>query len=315
MSLEERKPNARDMIRGMPFEIFDREIRETSYMLFNGVPNPPRWDALFSLEKLDALLAGHALPSHYVDLVIDGVPHLVERLQQRSPYTSAATIREALETGATMRVRDLQLFDPNLQAFCADARREFNAECQVNCYLTPAHAAGFNPHFDTTDIFILQCVGEKEWSIHGSYTNQRRLPLRDTPWEPLVYRPEGHPHSITLMSGDSLYLPRGVMHSARCRSMESMHLTVSLAPLTMADVMSGLVRSMSVEDERLRRRLRSDADASELVRDISELFAGLGAQSHVAKLLQQHRDMTEMSDTDMNANTQVVASALQQRRQ
>ena len=57
-----------------------------------------------------------------------------------------------------------------------------------------------------------------------------------------------------MRSGDVLYIPRGVMHSAQCTDEESMHLTVSLSPMTMLDVLEKELRRLAAEDVALRRR-------------------------------------------------------------
>jgi lysine-specific demethylase/histidyl-hydroxylase NO66 len=62
---------------------------------------------------------------------------------------------------------------------------------QINAYLTPPAQAGFPPHFDNTDLFILQVAGSKEWCVHSDYTNRVALPDPDTPWDPDRFRPTG----------------------------------------------------------------------------------------------------------------------------
>jgi hypothetical protein len=53
-------------------------------------------------------------------------------------------------------------------------------------------------------------------------------------WDPERFKPLSVPDPITLSAGDVLYMPRGVMHQAFCIERESMHLTISLMPLTVA---------------------------------------------------------------------------------
>ena len=44
--------------------------------------------------------------------------------------------------------------------------------------------------------------------------------------------------SFTLAEGDSLYIPRGILHEARTGTGSSLHLTLSVHPVTWRDVVS-----------------------------------------------------------------------------
>jgi ribosomal protein L16 Arg81 hydroxylase len=123
----------------------------------------------------------------------------------------------------------------------AEIRRLFASGSQINLYLTPPHKPGFAPHFDITDVFIVQCLGAK--SGGSSMTTASRRSAADGHERILIGSPSSMPDPITLSAGDVL-LPRGVMHEAFCTDRESMHLTISLMPLTVADLIAqGFSRS------------------------------------------------------------------------
>ena len=96
----------------------------------------------------------------------------------------------------------------------------------------------------------------EEWVIHKDYVDQTSLPTADTPWELERYKPLGPGQNMVLRLGDVLYLPRGVMHAARCTDQHSLHLTISLESLTYADVLLSEVRRLAHDVPDLRTGFR-----------------------------------------------------------
>jgi ribosomal protein L16 Arg81 hydroxylase len=60
---------------------------------------------------------------------------------------------------------------------------------------------------------------------------------------------------MALRLGDVLYLPRGVMHAARCTDEHSLHLTISLQSLTYTDILLSEVRRLAHDIPALRSRI------------------------------------------------------------
>jgi ribosomal protein L16 Arg81 hydroxylase len=212
-----------------------------------------------------------------------------------------------------VRVRDLDRFDARMNQFAGDVRRLFAAEAQVNVYLTPPARAGFPPHFDITDVFIVQCVGSKQWEIFHDYSNKTELPLTRTRWDHDKFRPSAPPEAMTLHAGDVLYLPRGVMHQAFCTERESVHLTVSVVPLTFGDFIGKMLEQAADGDIELRRRLpwpdeHEPSDYEALVALVRERIDRLAAQIDVGALLRAERRSFQEKPIAGPANT--LASAM-----
>lgn len=235
---------------------FDDETRERCPGVFPGALSGDEVEGLFSLARLERALAGPGTPVAQADLYTGQHLLRLSDIHRRSGRSPAAVAAEHLATGATLRFRDIDRFDPALGAFAAAIAEIFAAKVQINVYLTPPAHAGFPPHFDNTDVFVLQVAGAKVWHLHRNYTNRVPLPDPDMPWDPDAYKPTGEPETHLLRAGDVLYLPRGEMHSARCTEAESLHLTVSLVPLTIADLLTRELRRLALEEEGLRRRAR-----------------------------------------------------------
>ena len=253
---------SRNLIGNMDIRRFDTDIRERRFARFAGVMGADALDRLCSLSTIESLLAREAIPLPQIDIFDHGHLRRLADMQRKSGRTGLAVVADAFRAGATIRVRDLDRFDPRLTDFADEIRRYFAAHSQINVYLTPPGTSGFPPHFDITDVFIVQCLGTKQWQVFGDYTNRIELPPPETNWEPDRFVPSGPADDVTLDTGDVLYLPRGVMHRAFCTDRESMHLTISLTPLTVADLLAQAVRTMAAVDVDLRRRVAWSVDGS-----------------------------------------------------
>ena len=234
---------------------FDEEVREQRALRAEATIESADLSRLFNLDRLESLLASEAIPSDHVDLYQDG--HLIRLtdVHKKSGRTALQIVAERFRDGATIRLRDVDAFDDGMKQFASAVHRLFASVSQVNVYLTPPGTTGFPPHFDITDVFVVQVLGAKEWRVFDDYSHRVELPAMDTNWEPDRFRPTAEPAAMTLSRGDVLYLPRGVMHQASCTDRASMHLTVSLTPLTYADLIDRELRRVAAVEIALRRRV------------------------------------------------------------
>jgi hypothetical protein len=82
---------------------------------------------------------------------------------------------------------------------------------------------------------VLQVVGEKSWRLFPGQPVPR--PTRRTPW-PGNLAPEGEPATLTLKPGETLYVPRGVLHDAAAQEGgASLHITIGLMDPSFASVL------------------------------------------------------------------------------
>jgi hypothetical protein len=250
------------LLGGMTPAAFDAEVRERCARHFPTALADGQAEALFDLARLEAVLGGEPAPLAQVDLFQDGHLIRLEDVQRKSGRSGLAVVVERFAQGATVRVRDIDALDAGLGAFAAAARHRLAAPAQVNMYLTPSRQDGFPPHFDITDGFVVQCLGTKQWRVHADYTQRMELPHPDTDWDPARFRPLGEPRSLVLGAGDVLYLPRGVMHEARCTDRASLHLTVSIEPLNWADLARRALARAAHSDVAWRRRVPWSANGA-----------------------------------------------------
>ncbi|WP_380161504.1 cupin domain-containing protein [Kineococcus sp. R86509] len=218
---------------------------------------------LLAPADVDELLGPRALRTPFFSLVKNGAPlprasytrRAVAGNQQLSDLPDSERIAAAHADGATIVLQALHRTWPALQSFCSQLAEDLGHQCQVNVYVTPPGAQGFNPHHDTHDVVVLQVDGRKHWTIHPPAVE---LPLKSQPSTRLGPDPVGGRPAVidtVLEPGDALYLPRGWLHSARTTEDRSIHLTIGVLATTWADVLTDAVTSAGAGDVALRRAL------------------------------------------------------------
>ena len=103
---------------------------------------------------------------------------------------------------------------------------------RIFSYYTPKRSAGFAPHWDDIDAFIIQCEGRKKWDIYAPAENEQWPPMSSGNFTDaqLAELTERRVWSGWLEQGDMLYLPRGYIHSAKTsKKRHSLHVTISVA--------------------------------------------------------------------------------------
>lgn len=248
-------------------QFFDTKIRERRAQAFSGALDPEAARDLMCLSAFEKLLDGPDAPLERTDIFHGGHILRLMDIHHRSNRRVSDVSAEYIAKGATLRVRDIDRSSPMLAAFTRTVSRVYAAKSQINLYLTPPATAGFPPHFDNTDVFILQVAGSKKWSLYHEYSNRVPLPDPDVAWEPERFQPLGEAETHIVKVGDVLYLPRGAMHSAVCTDEESLHLTISLKPLTVAELLQRELHRLSQIEPGLRERAVWSVDGGEAEED------------------------------------------------
>lgn len=122
-------------------------------------------------------------------------------------------------------------FTPLIQ-FVQGLEQYFKFPLQTNIYLTPSSAKGFNAHFDTHDVFLLQVYGSKIWKIYDAPVYLPKKSFDKKKWVPTKPVIE-----VELKAGDTLYMPRGFVHEGLTTNSASMHITLGLLTYTWLDVL------------------------------------------------------------------------------
>jgi len=173
--------------------------------------------------------------------------------EQRIPfYPDLSEVHKAFCQGQTVIITAMQHRWGPVAALCRRLEEYFNCPVHTNLYLTPKGAQGFDAHFDTHEVFVLQIEGTKHWRFYGP---AHELPLADER-APVVRERLGAPtQEVFLQPGDLLYMPRGHVHEAFTSDSLSLHLTVGVKLFRWADLLHQAVDALAARDVRLRRSL------------------------------------------------------------
>jgi hypothetical protein len=215
----------------------------------------------------DALALGAGAPGHFAMIKYDEAKLPAARLtgERNAPPGQPAgkparfaqldprNVLAAFADGYTLTIEDAGAFRPALAQFCNRIEAQLGFFAQANAYFTPAHARGFDVHYDTHDTLIAQLEGTKDWTIYDPVVE---LPLALQPFAKQRHEGRlGNPRTVRLAPGDSLYLPRGFPHHAASAERRSLHLTFALSPTRVVDLLDALVRLAAFGDVELRRGL------------------------------------------------------------
>lgn len=192
-----------------------------------------KFHTLFSWSDLNHLLNYHKLKEPDLRFSKEGksLP------ETRNPQDWSDRLRQ----GATLIVNGVHHRVPSIAKLAAQLRDDIGYETHVNLYCSPADQQGFDCHYDTHDVLILQIEGEKKWFV---YRETVLYPTSDMP-SCKQNQPTDSPYlECVLKAGDLLYIPRGHWHYAIACEQPSLHLTVGIEPQTGLDWLNWLMRDL-----------------------------------------------------------------------
>lgn len=149
-------------------------------------------------------------------------------------------IFDLFRAGSSFVIQAGQRYFENLSATCFNISTHFRSPVQANIYITPNGSRGFNPHWDTHDVFVLQISGTKTWHLYGM---EMDLPVKGQSLAVNKFHKKPV-QTIQLHPGDMLYLPRGYVHDAVADDGISSHITIGALAYTwkrlFIEMMTGL---------------------------------------------------------------------------
>ena len=161
-------------------------------------------------------------------------------------------IRAELGNGYTMICNNIEKYLRAMSTLTHGVEVELNFPTHVNAYVTPPGSTGFLPHYDHHDVLVLQVQGAKTWYFYGDDPVPPHLMQQMYEVDPAGL-PE--PTSLHLAAGDTLYLPRGRVHSAAATSEVSVHLTVGIHVPTVLTLLTHALHMLSLRDDVVHTRL------------------------------------------------------------
>jgi ribosomal protein L16 Arg81 hydroxylase len=154
-------------------------------------------------------------------------------------------------SGATISAPFFHLAWKPLADLAARIEGEFDHPVHTNLYLTPGGCAGFTPHYDTHEVFVLQIAGHKHWKVDAP---PAPLPHHTQPHSAQAQQPTPRVMEVELGPGDMLYLPRGFVHSTATSKESSLHITLGITVFTWVELLAEWFQSSKIYP-RYRRAL------------------------------------------------------------
>jgi ribosomal protein L16 Arg81 hydroxylase len=219
--------------------------------------SPGRFSALFPWSALNQLLETHRFVPPRLRLSHDGKSVPSESFMKNG-HLRASELTTLLRSGATLIIDAVDEVHAPLKALCQRRSRALQARINVNMSAGWRTSHGFDVHWDSHDVFILQVSGRKIWKLWDAtekYPIKNSVELGRTP-------PTTTPvWDSTLQDGEMLYMPRGTWHVAIPVDEPTLHLTIGIYPPTGVDVIRWISEGLQ-SDERLRMTLPMSDDAA-----------------------------------------------------
>ncbi len=210
------------------------------------------YSGLVTWSDLDTVLGCHGATHPEVRLTRGDEDIPKDSYTNRAGRIDARRVSRHFDDGATIIFNQLQRRIPTLGQLCALIGWTFGSRVQTNIYLTPPDAQGFQVHWDTHDVFVLQVSGRKRWTIYDAKVT---LPLKGQAFDSGRDAPGAATEEFDLEAGSAVYIPRGVFHSARSTDDTSLHITLGLTAFTWAAFLLESVAATALEEQSLRHSL------------------------------------------------------------
>jgi len=217
--------------------------------------------SLLSFRDLDSLLASHhrrlpglRLVKAKTDIAIQRYsPEYVQVGENVYGTVDIDRVFAEHRAGATIILEGVHRTWCPLTQFCRELEGTLSHPVQANLYLTPKAAQGFEVHYDTHDVFIIQVAGHKKWRI---FPPRVQLPLRSQPYAGDHDASARPLQALELTQGDLLYIPRGYTHEAMTQSRDlSVHITVGVIAYTWCDLFQEAIKQICYSDPVFRESL------------------------------------------------------------
>ncbi|PHM36574.1 JmjC domain-containing protein [Xenorhabdus innexi] len=304
-----------DIIGPIGHQVFFDEFFEKKPLLQRA---GSRLTDMFSLADFDRyLIAGEGMLQDLVRITHDGNAVFVPSYLGQAT-TQRAFILEQFTAGATLKLEDLNFRHGKISKLCKKLEEVFGGYVFAKPFLTGVNFSGLEVHFDTTEVFVIQLEGRKEWSVWNKIIENPTHPLQQN----LKDVDLGSPViKAVLEPGDLLYIPAGAPHSAKCLNDYSLHMSIGLEPTKMFEVIEGYLRLMAEQVAELRQNIypftnlaESDKNGKLLIERISKTrFRDMLADFEIAYNATKHEVCDSRLATIASSHTINESTKLQVR--
>ncbi len=217
---------------------------KTPYVQANGASQFA--EACVGLEDVDGLIASLPLPSEgWMSLIEGAARQPGPEFKGADGLFDLAAIHRAYRAGASLVLTRMHKRHQSIGRFCRQLEAEFvqaglplRERIGANLYLTPPNAQALDPHLDFHHVLVIQLEGSKHWGVWPIHEAVNDAHHSGGLGDVALGQPS---HSPTLNPGDVLYIPRGCPHEARTGEGYSLHLTLSITPITWLDLVEAAI--------------------------------------------------------------------------
>ena len=251
---------------------------------------------LIDMSAVETLLSTQPLYFPGVQLTQSGETIDVNSYADEQNVIMSLRLLERHRQGATIVLSQAQKLFAPLGDLCREVIRALRMNCQANVYLSPPAKQGFNAHYDTHDVFILQVSGAKTFNFYPSPVN---LPCPDEKFDAGKLQSVPMDESIRLTAGDTLYIPRGIVHDAVADDADSsIHVTLGIYPVLMRDVLLQVVTKQASLDSRLRQSVNPFTASQDIQKQLQTALQVLLEQTgeSAGNMALLREVMTELQD-------------------
>ena len=245
------------------------------------------FSAMFGLADIDQLVTSVRIPATNLNLAMGDAPLPMEAYCAGGAYVDKAKVLELHEQGATIILRSVEQWSGQLQRLRIEAEEFFGCECQINAYLTPPGQKSTPPHWDTHDLVVMQIAGRKTWRL---YQGQKSLPLGEERFQIERDAVSATHDDVLLEAGDTLYLPRGVIHEPVAESY-SVHLSIGVNVIRWHDVLELALRLVAEQEGNALRTSIGPAGTSQAF-PFEDALSQLAAPMTIARAVSLLRQET-----------------------
>jgi len=153
--------------------------------------------------------------------------------------------------GTTVIINGLDNYSNSLYYWTKFLEGIFEARVQTNFYGTPENSQGFNAHTDDHDVIITQLKGAKHWTFYDFKSENQKVLGKSLPIEDVFVT-----ENILLSESDCLYIPRGLLHSARTKNQVSWHLTTGINGYYWSDLLKDSIERAIFENNELQQLVK-----------------------------------------------------------
>lgn len=253
--------------------LLGRSCSQTDTAIFKDAS--PEW--IPQISWVEQLLSIGGLPAASLRVVREGVTLDRSGYQARTRLNGTAVdglidrngVREQLNSGNTLVLDDVGLWDPQISAICNASFVHVWQYANASYFITPGNQHGLPFHADSELTVVFQIAGTKRWDvIERKASTQGSL--------------EGHPitqdpyRQFDLKPGDVLVVPSLFPH--RTQSLgdsPSVHLTLGLRPFRLSDLVPHMFAQSGARLDSPSGALVSPSSSFGVLRDsVENLAAG-----------------------------------------